>query len=70
MSSFDWHLRKMKYGFQLVPSIEFAKVRKVMKAKQGDLKSEGKGNMSKKSREYFKFTLVIHIIFDPGVPGF
>ena len=38
MSSFDRHLRKMKYGFQLVSRIELAKVREVVKAKQYDLK--------------------------------
>ena len=37
----------MKYGFQIVSSIEFVKVRKVVKANQRDLKSGGKGNMSK-----------------------
>jgi integrase len=49
MSSIDRHLRRMKYGFQIISSVEFAKVREVLKAKQKDLKSEGKGNLSRKS---------------------
>ncbi|XP_062604368.1 zinc finger MYM-type protein 4-like [Saccostrea cucullata] len=49
MSSFDRYLRKRKYGFQIVSSIEFVKVREVVKAKQRSLKGEGKGNLSKKA---------------------
>jgi hypothetical protein len=45
----DRHLRRIKYGFQIISSVEFAKVREVLKAKQKDLKSEGKGNLSGKS---------------------
>ena len=49
MSSFDRHLRKMKYGFEIVSSIEFARVREVVRAKQRDLKSQGKGNLCQKA---------------------
>lgn len=50
MSSFDRHLRRMKYGKQIISSLEFSNVREVLKAKQKDLKSEGRGNISKKIR--------------------
>lgn len=39
----------MKYGKQIISSLEFSNVREVLKAKQKDLKSEGRGNISKKS---------------------
>ena len=34
MNSFDRHLRKTKYGFQIVSSIEFAKLREVVKTER------------------------------------
>ena len=34
----------MSYGLSIVQSIEFARVREVLKAKQRELKSQGKGN--------------------------
>lgn len=49
MSSFDRHLRRMKYGKQIISSLEFSNAREVLKAKQKDLKSEGRANISKKS---------------------
>lgn len=48
---FDRHLRRMKYGKQIISSLEFSKVKEVLKAKQKDLKSEGRGNISQKSDE-------------------
>ena len=44
MSSFDRHLNRMNYGLSIVQSIEFARVREVLKAKQWEFKSQGKGN--------------------------
>lgn len=41
----------MKYGKQIISSLEFSKVKEVLKAKQKDLKSEGRGNLSQKSDE-------------------
>lgn len=41
----------MKYGKQIISSFEFSIVREVLKAKQKDLKSEGRGNLSQKSDE-------------------
>lgn len=49
ISSFDRHLRRMKYGKQIISSLEFSNAREVLKAKQKDLKSEGRANISKKS---------------------
>lgn len=49
MSSFDRHLRRMKYGKQIISSLEFSNAREVLKAKQKDLKSEGRANISKQS---------------------
>lgn len=46
---FDRHLRRMKYGKQIISSLEFSKVREVLKAKQKDLKNEGRGDISQKS---------------------
>lgn len=39
----------MKYGKQIISSLEFSKVREVLKAKQKDLKNEGRGDISQKS---------------------
>lgn len=39
----------MKYGKQIISSMEFSKVREVLKAKQKDLKNEGRGDISQKS---------------------
>jgi hypothetical protein len=39
----------MKYGFEIVSSIEFARVREIVRAKQRDLKSQGKENLSQKA---------------------
>lgn len=41
----------MKYGKQIISSLEFSKVREVLKAKQKDLKNEGRGDISQKSDE-------------------
>ncbi|KAK3088308.1 hypothetical protein FSP39_017339 [Pinctada imbricata] len=48
MSSFDRHLKRLDYGFSLVTSDEFRKVREVLQAKQRDLKIQGKGNKQNK----------------------
>lgn len=39
----------MKYGKQIISSLEISKVREVLKAKQKDLKNEGRGDISQKS---------------------
>ena len=49
MSSIDIHLKRMDYGFSLVTSDEFRKVRDVLQAKQRDLKKQGKGNKENKA---------------------
>ncbi|KAK3093435.1 hypothetical protein FSP39_015689 [Pinctada imbricata] len=49
MSSFDRHLKRLDYGFSLVTSDEFRKVREVLQAKQRDLKKQGKGNKENKA---------------------
>ena len=46
ISSFDRHLRKRNYGFSIIngTGTEFAKTRDALRAKQRDLKSQGKGS--------------------------
>lgn len=44
MSSFERLLKKHSYGFSLVSSFEFGRMRELLKCKQKDLKKQGKGN--------------------------
>ncbi|XP_033730685.1 uncharacterized protein LOC117320126 [Pecten maximus] len=50
MSSFDRQLRRYDYGYSVVSSVEFGKVREVLTAKQRELKKEGKGNKPMKAQ--------------------
>ena len=51
ISSFDRRLKKQQYGYSLIQSIEFSKLREVLKFKQVELKKDGKGNLPNKSDE-------------------
>ncbi|XP_069101555.1 uncharacterized protein [Argopecten irradians] len=44
ISSFDRHLRKRNYGTSIIGGPEFSKTKDALKAKQRDLKSQGKGS--------------------------
>ena len=44
IQSIDWHLRKNNYGFSVLNDKEFHKVQHILKKKQKQLKSIGKGN--------------------------
>ena len=50
VASIERYLKKKSYGFSVINSIEFAGTREVLKAKQKDLKSSGKGNKPNASR--------------------
>jgi hypothetical protein len=45
-------LSKVKYIFEIVSDIEFARVCEVVRAKQSDLRSRCKGNLSQTADKY------------------
>lgn len=49
MCSYDRHLRRHDYEYSLSGSVEFAKLREVLKSKQRELKRQGLGNLANKS---------------------
>ena len=49
MSSYERHLRRHDYEYSLTNSIQFAKLREVMKSKQRELKRQGLGNLPNKA---------------------
>jgi hypothetical protein len=50
LGSFERILKRHKYGYSLITGVEFALTRSAMKAKQKDLKSQGKGNKPMKAQ--------------------
>lgn len=49
LGSFERHLKRHRYQYSLISSFEFAQCREALKAKQKDLKAQGRGNKPKKS---------------------
>ena len=49
MSSYERHSRRHDYEYSLTNSIQFAKLREVMKSKQRELKRQGLGNLPNKA---------------------
>lgn len=49
MCSYERHLRRYDYEYSLSNSVEFAKLREVLKSKQRELKRQGLGNLANKS---------------------
>ena len=51
VSSFERHLKKKEYGHSIISGEHFSKCRAILKAKQKDLKSQGKGNKPRAADE-------------------
>ncbi|XP_061196504.1 uncharacterized protein LOC133204775 [Saccostrea echinata] len=49
IGSFERHLKRHRYQFSLITSFEFARCREALRAKQKDLKAQGRGNKPQRS---------------------
>ena len=49
MSSYERHLKRHRYGYSIIKDHEFSRPREVLKCKQNNLKTKGKGNLPKRA---------------------